>query len=182
MVRRLGQFAMLLLGATFVSGCSGTFGSLGSSGVGSLGGSSPQIIVNEGQLPANATAGSPPPARKLTQARRFRTGLLRHQGPVAGADFQPDEVLSTAAPDALGLLRLRPADRVCGIIATGDCRPPSGPAYRAAVSMQNFELTAPEPKVALVARFGPASGQTIRAIGNASLEPAGQSRLRASYL
>ncbi len=169
---------MIAVVALSLSACSGGRGSFGSLAGGLFGGKTSKITVNDDVLPANATAGTPPPAQSVTDTQPVRRGFF------GGAKTNPDNAIRvnkyiwSAALDVLDFLPLQSADPFTGVITTGFGTPPGGGrAYRATILIQDPALDARSLHVSLSTRRGPASAATIRAVEDAILARARQLRL-----
>lgn len=162
-----------------LAGCGNGGGALGNFGKRLFGGSgSTNTAPSEDILPANATAGTPPPAQNISSPAPARRGLFGRKAADPASDIQVNKHIWAAALDVLNFLPIQSADPFTGVIVTGFGTPPGGGrAYRATIFVQDAALDARSLHVALVSRGGPASNETIRAIEDAILTRARQLRL-----
>ncbi len=162
--------------ALMLGGCSQTGGSLGRFSGKLFGGDSPKIVVDEGAIPANATAGSPPPAPRITReppARRSLFGGRRAQAEGA----QVNRYLWAAALDVLGYLPIARADPAAGIIETAFATPPGGrQAVKVTVRISGAALEADNLRLELRSRSGPLPAARRRALEDAIFARARQLR------
>lgn len=162
-----------------LAGCSNGPGSIGNFGSRLFGGSgSTNIAPSEDVLPVNATAGTPPPAQRVSTAEPTRRGLFGRRNVDPSTSIQVNKHIWAAALDVLNFLPIRSADPFTGVIVTDYGTPPGGGrAYRATILVQDAALDAGSLNVSLVSRGGVASNQTIRAVEDAILTRARQLRL-----
>ena len=183
MVLKTKAVGAVVLLAVSVSGCSGGGGGLGALGQRVFGGGAPQVAANEDVIVENATAGTPPPARQISDAQPVRRGFFGRAKADPAATIQVNKYIWAAALDVLNFLPVQSADPFTGVIVTGYGTPPGGGrAYRATIFIQDPALDARSLNVALLTRSGPANAGTIRAVEDAILARARQLRLRDSRL
>lgn len=178
-VRMTKVFSLIAVLAIPLTGCSNGPGSIGNIGSRLFGGAgSTNIAPSEDILPANATAGTPPPAQRLTTSAPPKRGLFGRRAADPAAGIQVNKHIWAAALDVLNFLPLRSADPFTGVIVTDYGTPPGGGrAYRATILIQDAALDAGSLNVSLVSRGGAASNETIRAVEDAILTRARQLRL-----
>ncbi len=172
--------AILFIGVLAIplAGCSNGSGGLGALTNRWFGGGTPTVASSEETLVENATAGTPPPAQKLTTAPPAKRGWFGGKTADPNTAIQVNKHIWAAALDVLNFLPVQSADPFTGVIVTGYGTPPGGGrAYRATILIQNGALDAGSLNVSLNTRRGPASGKTIRAIEDAILSRARQLRL-----
>ncbi len=179
----LSKFVVISAFALFLTGCGGN--GIGTS-LGSLGGKvfgrgAPVVAATEDIIVENATAGTPPPAQRLTAAVPARRGLFARRAVDPNTAIQVNKFIWSASLDVLNFLPLQSADPFTGVIVTGFGTPPGGRrAYRATVFISNSALDASSLNVSLHTRGGPASAVTVRAIEDAILTRARELRIGGS--
>lgn len=106
----------------------------------------------------------------------------------SGADdpnitVEVNKYLWNASLEVLNFLPIESVDPFTGVIVTGFGTPPGGGrAYRATILVNDPALDARSLKVALVARGGTVSAETVRAVEDAILTRARQLRVQDSNL
>ena len=180
-MRHVGARSAGILGlmALVLAGCGSTKGSLGRFSGNLFGGDSPKIVVDEGAIPENATAGSPPPAAALIREAPARRGLFGGRRDSAEA-VQVNRYLWAAALDVLGYLPIRRADPAAGLIETDFAVPPGGrQAVQVTVRIRGAALEAGNLQLELRGRGGALPAARRRALEDAIFARARQLRRAA---
>ena len=168
----VGILPVFLAGCGNSNGLFATIGNMTDRIFGGPGASAREPLV----IPANPTAGSPPPIRVLPQPERG--GLLSLTNRSADSGPQVNAFIWAAALDVLGFLPIEAANPQSGQIRTGFGTAPGGTrAYRADVLVDGPALDASTLQLALYTRSGAAPAATTKALADAILDRARQLRL-----